>query len=166
MTNVTTPPVASSTIAPAVRSENDRKQSDRTRSSYTAGPRLRLSVLGIIQGYHLYWENDQDAAIEQLLGEGFEFVIPEEVNMQSRTQSAIVADADVNSSRVSKFVGTKADGSPLRAYLMKCPDDVWEERMIANSHQADQWDAAIRAGAVANVEGRYNPKGYDIKLKN
>lgn len=155
----------SSPVASATRSENDRPQSDRTRAPVSGGPRLKLSVHGNIPGYHLFWENDQDAAIEQLLGEGFDFATAEEVNMVSRTSMKIVADADVDS-RVSKYVGVKADGTPLRAYLLKCPDDIWEERSKSIMAQADHWDSAIRAGAISNVDNRYKPAGFDIRLRN
>ena len=143
-----------------VRTESDRKEFPRARNSNTGGIRLKLQVFGVIDGYHLYWENDEDAAIEQLMSEGWEFVEPHEVNMQSH----IVSDSDVTN-RISKYVGKKSDGSPLRAFLMKCPNDLWSDIQDMKHEQADIWDNAIKDGSVANVEGRYNPTGLSINLK-
>ena len=141
------------------RRESDRTEAPRERPKNFGGPRLKLSVIGEVPGFHLYWENDEDGAIEQLLYEGFEFVDPKEVHMQSH----IVADADV-ANRISRYVGRKADGSPLRAFLLKCPDEIWAEREQDRHSQANAWDQAISAGAVQPDSGRYRPKGTGISL--
>lgn len=144
----------SSRAAPVVRRESQRASAPRTRPANFGGPRLKLSVLGDIPGYHLYWENDDEGAIEQLLFEGFEFVEPDEVSLTSH----IVQDTDV-AKRVSRYVGKKADGSPMRAYLLKCPDEIWAEREQARYDAADNWDNAVRNGQVAPDSNRYRPKG-------
>lgn len=143
----------------SARKDSDRQQAERVRPAGFGGPRLKLSVFGEIPGYHLYWENDEDGAVEQLLHEGFEFVEPSEVSMQSH----IVADKDL-ANRISRFVGKKADGSPLRAYLMKIPEDLWQEREAYRYAQADERDQAIRAGAIAPDSGRYRLKNAGIAL--
>lgn len=120
---------------------------------------MKLNVFGSIPGYHLYWCNDEDAAIEQLLAEGFEFVQPAEVKMES----ALVVDKDLDN-RLSKYVGTRADGSPLRAYLLKATEELWQDFQDGNQAQADDWDEAIRQGEIEADRNRYKPTGYDIKL--
>ena len=150
---------AAAAAGAAIRRESDRKASPRKRDENLGGLRLKMAVAGEIPGYHLYWENDEDGAIEQLLYEGFEFVEPAEVRMQS----AFVADADLGN-RVSRYVGKKADGAPLRAYLLKCQDDLWAEREKNRYRQADAWDSAIREGKIQNGDGRYKPKGASIDL--
>jgi hypothetical protein len=146
-------------VTQAVRRESDRAVAPRQRPQNLGGPRLKLNVMGEIPGFHLYWENDDEGAIEQLLYEGFEFVLPEEVRMQSH----IVADKDV-ANRVSRYVGKKADGSPLRAYLMKCSDEIWADRESDRYERANAWDNAIKQGKVQHGDGRYKPKGVDISL--
>lgn len=144
----------------AARKEAERKQSPRERESANfGGMQLKLAVKWNTPGYTPYWANDVDGAIETLLYEGFEFATPEEARMQS----AIVADGDVGH-RVSRYVGRQEDGSPMRAYLMKCPDDIWKEREAARYRQADAWDSAIKAGKIQHGDGRYKPKGTDIDL--
>lgn len=147
------------TTTPVARRQSDRPEAKRERPANFGGPRLKLSVIGEIPGYHLYWENDENGAIEQLLYEGFSFVEPKEVRMQSH----IVADADV-ADRVSRYVGQKADGSPLRAYLMKCPDEIWAERESSRLAQADAWDTAIRTGQQAKGEGMRKLDNHSINL--
>lgn len=153
--------------SPVIRNESQRKSKEapRERAKKFGGLRLKMAVLGEIPGYHLYWENDDEGAIEQLLYEGFEFVRPGEVNMQSATMSrnAIVGDSDITD-RVSRYVGSKADGSPLRAFLLKCPDDIWSERESERYAAADERDAAIRAGRVQSPDGMYKPKGVEISV--
>ena len=169
MTNAPQKPVAASNAADkerldaalsraAVRRESQRNEVQRERPPVPGGMRLKMAVAGEIPGHHLYWENDDEGAIEQLLYEGFDFVIPDEVRMQS----AIVQDADIGN-RVSRYVGKKADGSPLRAYLLKCPDEIWAEREAHRYAQADAWESNIKADA-ASSDGRYKPKGTDISV--
>lgn len=142
-----------------VRETTDRKEDVRERVEDFGGPRLKLAVRGQIPGYHMYWEVDEDAAIETLLYEGFRFVEPEEVQMKSH----IVQDADV-SNRVSRFSGRKADGTPQRQYLLACPDDIWAAREAHRYVQADAWDTAIRQSVDRPAPGRYNPKGVTTTL--
>lgn len=138
----------------------DASEAQRTRPHQLGGVRLKLEVFNAIPGSHLYWANDQNNEVEMLLEEGFDMVRPDEVGMAAR----IVQDADI-SNCVSKFVGTKEDGSPLRAYLLKIPEDQWQLRELARYQQADEWDGAIRRGAVNNVDNRYVPQGHEISLK-
>lgn len=153
-------PISNSKALPVARNAAQREEAPRARETeVSGGPRLKLGVRGSIPGFTLFWENDDEGAVEQLLYEGFSFVEPEEVRMQSH----IVSDADL-SKRVSRYVGKKADGSPLRAYLLKCPDEVWKEREADRYRQADERDAAIRSGTIAGSEGRYRPKGYDLSV--
>ena len=154
MAQETTSNTSARAAAPVVRRDGQRPQAPRTRPANFGGPRLKLSVNGEIPGYHLYWENDDDGAVEQLLYEGFEFVTQDEISLTSH----VVQDADITS-KVSRYVGKKADGSPMRAYLLKCPDDIWAEREQARYEAADNWDNAVRQGQVAPDSGRYRPKG-------
>lgn len=156
----TTPETTSNSTPPAiVRSESQRPAAARERTRNFGGPRLKLSVIGTIPGFHLYWANDDEGSVEQLLHEGFEFVKPSEVQLQSH----IVADADIGD-RVSRYVGRKEDGSPLRAFLLKCTEEEWADRAAYRAEAADERDQAIRAGRIQPDSGRYMPKGVKIGL--
>lgn len=158
-TPVSNPQSAKDELAKVIRSESDRTEAPRQRRANLGGARLKLQVHGEIKGMHLYWCNDEDSAVEQLLADGFAFVAPKEVQMES----FIVQDQDV-ANRVSKYVGSKKDGSPLRAFLLKCPEDLWEDIQAAGQQQADAWDSAILAGTVGGVDSRYKPKGHETRL--
>lgn len=146
--------------APAVRRESQRPTAARARSDNFGGARLKLAVAGEIPGYHLYWANDEAGEVEQLLYEGFEFVSPDEVRMKS----AVVADVDT-ANKISKYVGKDEQGAPLRAFLLKCTDELWEERQAIIQEQPDAWEGAIQSGRATDVEKTYNPKGADIAIE-
>lgn len=141
----------------AARAQGQREEAPRQREGDFGGLRLKMHVGGVIEGYHLYWENDQDSAIEQLLYDGFEFVTPAEVSQQRM----IVADGDI-AHRISRYVGVKADNTPLRAYLMKVKEEIWQEREQSRYQQADNWDRAIKQSMdnpSSQGRGRYMPEG-------
>ena len=117
-----------------------RDKSERERANTLGGIALQMYVHGEIPGYHLYWENDENGAIEQLLMEGFDFVTQDELYEQ---KAKVVPDLDITSC-VSRYVkGMRVDGQPLRAYLMKCTDEVWAERENHRHVAADQRDREI-----------------------
>ena len=136
----------------------------RKRRTNLGGASLKLEVTTTIAGCHLYWENDIEARLERLLAEGFDFVSPSEVGMHNVT-GRIVADTDVTD-RVSKYVGTTEEGKPMRAYLMKCPDDIWEDIQDCISDLADSRDRDILDSANRATGDRYKPSGYDTKVSS
>jgi len=147
----------------ASRNDSERPVASRSRRSNLGGATLKLEVFkSNLPGFHLYWENDADAKIERLLGEGFEFVTPEEVGMQRLTHR-VVADSDLDN-RVSKHVGTTDDGKAMRAYLMKCPNDIWEDIQYCINDLADSRDRDILESASRGNGDRYQPKGYETKV--
>lgn len=50
------------------------------------------------------------------------------------------------SSRISRLVGTKATGEPLRAYLMETPDELYAEGVTEREQIHSQVDQAIVKG--------------------
>jgi hypothetical protein len=143
------------------RQQSHRSEAERKRDEDLGGIQLQLSVLGDIPGYHLYWENDDNGAIEKLLSEGFDFVTQDEIQQR---KSLIVPDLDI-SSCISRFVkGRREDGTALRAYLLKCADEIWAARESRRYKQADAWDKDIREGKIHHGDGRYKPKGTEIDL--
>ena len=155
----------SNKAVPAVARDAARVEAPRERTAGFGGPRLKLSVPFTIAGFHLFFENDDDnGAIEQLLYEGFTFVTPDEVGLTRHT-AAVVADDDVTN-RVSRFVGKKADGSAMRAYLLKCPEELWKAREVERYKQADEWETSIREDQRNPAPDRYIPNGVKPILNN
>lgn len=135
----------------------------RERESDLGGMRLQMSVNGSIPGYHLYWANDEDGYVESLLMDGFDFVTQDELYSQA---AKVVPDLDI-SSCVSKFVkGTRSDGQALRAYLMKCPEEVWEVRDGRRHAAADKRDREIHRKATDpnRADGFYKPDSVNTTI--
>lgn len=141
------------------RNDSQRASAPRSRRSNLGGASLTLNVYGTIPGFHLYWENDVNNKIEILLDEGFEFVKPEEVGMTKKTAS----DTEITD-RISKFVGSKEDGTPMRAFLLKCPEDLWKDIQYSVIDLTSERDQHIRAGTVGGVDSTYKPKGFETKV--
>lgn len=141
------------------RSDSQRPAAARSRLSNLGGASLKLNVFGTIPGYHLYWENDDNNRIELMLEEGFEFVKPEEVGMTRK----VASDTEVTD-RISKYVGTKEDGTGMRAYLLKCPEHLWEDIQSSIADLTSERDQHIRAGNIGGVDSTYKPQGFETKV--
>lgn len=128
----------------ALREQRKEGTAQRERENSFGGLTLQLYVHGEIPGYHLVWENDDNGAIETRLMQGFDFVTQDELYAK---QAKIVPDEEI-SSAITRFVkGTRSDGQALRAYLLKIPDEMWEQLEAERYAAADAWDRAIRRQA-------------------
>jgi hypothetical protein len=125
-------------------------------------PVSRLGVNKEIEGYHLRWVNDTPGRLAMAQQSGYEFVAPEEVGR-------IPFDRD--DQRVKELADTTSkDGLPTYAYLMKIPQEWFEQDKDIREEQQDQFDDAIRAGTIESRagDGRYVPKNgisYKTNLK-
>lgn len=145
---------------PKIARDTERADTRRERSAGFGGPRLKLSVPQTIPGMHLFFQNDEDnGAIEQLLYEGFSFVTKAEVGL-ARKSETVVADEDVTD-RVSRFVGRKEDGTPLRAFLLKCPEELWAQREEWAVQEANDKEDSLRQSITNpdSQDGRYALRG-------
>lgn len=135
----------------------------RERESDLGGVQLQMSVQGEVPGHHLYWANDENGYIETLLMDGFDFVTQDELY---KREAKVVPDLDI-ASCVSKFVkGMRADGQPLRAYLMKCPDEIWATREKRRHAAADKRDYEIykKASDPNRADGFYKPDSVNTTI--
>lgn len=109
---------------------------------------------GQLDGYVPRWVNDKGARISQALQGGYEPVLKDD------RIAAGAAGEDRNSdmgSWVSQIVGTKEDGSPMRAYLMRIKREWYDEDQKAKQKQVDAIDEAIKGGRINEKadDGRY-----------
>jgi len=150
--------------SPIVRTEEQRDEAPRERDASLGGPKLKLKVFGTIPGFKLLWVNDDNGGLEERCYEGWDFATPEETNMARKVRSDIVMDKDV-ANRVSRHAGTKEDGTAMKSYLMKLPEEQWKQLEAMRNEQADAWDEAILRQEVGIEKGRsYVPKGYSTTL--
>lgn len=134
----------------SLRESREDGTAPRERENDLGGLTLQLDVRGEIPGYKLAWVNDEDGAVEQRLEMGFDFTTQDELYAK---QAKIVPDEEITSV-ISRFVkGTRNDGQALRAYLLKCPEDQWQEIESRRYRAADKWDADIRRQAEDPGQG-------------
>ena len=121
------------------------------------GARLKLSVPAK-KGKVRRWVNDVGGRC-QLAGEGgYEFVADDGLK---------IGDANIDSgnqsldSRVSRIVGTQADGRPLTSFLMEIDEKLYKEDQEEKQKKLDSVDAQIQRGNIEGQvgrDGRYIPK--------
>jgi hypothetical protein len=85
-------------------------------------------------GFTRRWVNDQDNRIADAEELGYDHVTDQSIQSSS------------SDSRVSRLVGTKANGEPLRAFLMETPDDLYSEGVEEKEAHNRLVDEAIAAG--------------------
>lgn len=113
--------------------------------------RRRASVGGFKQkleaparpGYYRRWVNDDGARLGELHGNDYEFVHEGGVKTDGLGQ------------RVSRIVGTKANGEPMHAYLMEIPDEFRQEDLRAKEEINRKVDDALRSNS--DPSGRLDP---------
>ncbi len=105
----------------------------RRRRKSLDGNSLKLSSAQR-PGYTRRWVNDNDNRLAEADDLAYDFV-------HSDTEQK-----DGVGSRISRLVGTKANGEPLRAYLMETPDELYAQGVAEREELVRQTDEAIRAG--------------------
>jgi hypothetical protein len=102
-----------------------------------------------IPGYHCHWINDEGDRIPRAQMRGYEFVKKNELHLNTALTPLNKDEGDF----ISCYVGSTAQNTPMRAYLMKMPLDVWKKQRQREQLHNDQIDAAIRRGQLGNQIG-------------
>lgn len=112
--------------------------------------RSKLAVPKLIEGWHLRWIVDEPGRIAEAMEGDYSFVEPHEVGYQ-----------ETKDNRVRILGGVQENGEPLYQYLMKIPQEYFEEDQKVKATQLDQIDNAIRRGQIDRTLGdnRYVPDG-------
>lgn len=84
-----------------------------------------------IKGHHLHWFNDIPGRLDRAKEAGYEHV------------------KDADGKTVSRIVGSASEGGGLRAYLMKIPQEWYDEDMKLEQKRIDELDGDLRRGRVA-----------------
>lgn len=103
------------------------------------------------------WVNDNGGRVSMAEQGGYDFVADDGIQIG---ETAIGSGNQDLGSRVSRVVGTKEDGSPLRAYLMEIDEDLYKEDQEAKAAQIKEVDDRIRSGNIERKpdDGRYVPE--------
>ena len=109
-------------------------------------PRPKLSTPDLA-GHHAHWVNDYPGRVLQAQDAGYLFVDKAEAAITSGDLAggSIGVGSDMGS-RVSQVVGKNEDGSPLRAYLMKIPNQYYEEDQRDSQARVDNIHSAMKDG--------------------
>jgi hypothetical protein len=133
--------------------ETARKESKRIPMSI---PVARLSVPDI-PGYHLHWFSGE-SRVQRALQAGYEFVEEDETTVNDR--SAAGGENQDMGSRVSVFSGDEVDArnQPVRLYLMKLREELWQEDQ---ANYADRSKGMLEALNVGRHDMSNAPTGSD-----
>jgi hypothetical protein len=116
----------------------------RRRRSSVGGHALKLTA-PTREGHTRRFVNDDGNRLAEMQELGYEFV-----------SDTGIKTTDPGS-RVSRLVGTKANGEPLHAYLMETPDELYAEGVAEKEAANRLIDEAIEAGrdSTGRLENQY-----------
>ena len=112
----------------------------RRRRGTVGGHSLRLQAPSR-DGYTRRWVNDDGNRIADAEELAYDFV------------SEPLAKSSDAGSRVSRLVGTKANGEPLRAYLMETPHELYADGLAEKEALNRTVDEAIASGSPVDGQG-------------
>ena len=139
-----------------------------TRPSRLDGFNLKLQVYGTVPGYQLSIMNDDRNRIAEAQMHGWAMVQASEIEGVNSNVSSYNTDPG---GMVRFLVGTKDTNEPLYGYLMKLPQEIWDDDMAQRLAFNQRNDALIKGGGVPNEnaadrEQRYaKPFGVPISME-
>ena len=142
---------------PDPRVRPDVRQAAEQERIPLGGNRKRLTTVEI-PGYHTHWINDNGDRIERALRGGY--VFRPKTGARVGTSSEL-GHSDIGSA-MSAIVGTKEDGSPLRAYAMMIKQEYYDADQLVKSEAVRQTEISILEGSITAQDGdrsnRYIPE--------
>jgi len=136
------------------RTVTQRPTKERIRNVFN-GTQAKLTVNHQIPGYKLYIFNDDPGKIQTAIDGGWEFVTPDEVG--GVKDSVTSGNTDLGD-KVRYLVGASEKGDGLYGYLMKIPQDWYDEDQVELQKRNDRVDDAIRGGT--NVKDGTSSDGF------
>lgn len=134
-------------INPANSREEHLAAVRATRSKIPMG--LPMTKLGApdIPGYSCNWFNDEDGRVEWAISRGYRFVEQHEiVSISNDIAGDLVGVGTDMGSRVSQVVGGSRFNTPLKAFLMKIPTEIFEEDKQAEQDRVDDIHEGMKQG--------------------
>lgn len=131
------PPVAAEPAPEAQAPEPDTALPKRRRRAKVGGFSMKLTAPAR-PGYTRRWFNDDGNRLAEAAELGYEHV--SETGLKTSSPG----------SRVSRLVGTKANGEPLHAFLMETPDELYAQGVDEKEAVARQVDEAITRGEATS----------------
>jgi hypothetical protein len=131
---------------------NSLNRSERPARVPIHGYRDVLDVRGQEAGWHYCWVNDYN--VDKFLAGGYEYV----------THAVMVGHTRLNEgsqigSKVSKPVGNGVIG-----YLLRVPDEIFQEENRALEAEVDSREASMRSDLNSGKDGQYGKVSIQSKL--
>lgn len=127
------PPLREVPESTAEQADPPSEQPKRRRRSSVGGHAMKLTAPSR-PGFQRRWFNDDKNRLAEADELGYDHV----------TEKGIKSSGP--GSRVSRLVGTKASGEPLRAFLMETPDELYAQGLAEKEGVCAEIDNAIKAG--------------------
>lgn len=135
----------------AVEADDPSREAVTGEEAQFANFDRKLDVFGIdlsesLPGFHLHWFNDEGDRIVRMQFMGYTFVTRKEVALNDKV-SPLNQDLGEN---IAVYAGSRNDGTPLRTYLMKLPNELYAKRQQVIQNRNDEVDKAINRGAIGD----------------
>lgn len=127
------PPMNGDTMTAEAAPIDSAAPAKRRRRSSVGGHNLKLLAPGRA-GFVRRWVNDDGNRIANAQELAYDFVTDQSIQTTD------------TGSRISRLVGTKANGEPLRAFLMETPEDEYRSGLDEKEAVNRQIDEAITRG--------------------
>lgn len=137
----TTAPATVASAGPS-REEIERIRATRQRLD---GRVEKLKIYGTIPGYHMHIFNEDGARLDEAQRSGYTFVKRGEIQDVGRDVTSYNTDPGEN---VRFVVGKRDNGNPMYGYLMKIPEEIFQDDQNALEAYNAGVDGAIRRGGV------------------
>ncbi len=126
---------------PRAPRQQDRDGKDRKERIPLGTPQAKLTVPER-RGFYRRWINDTPGRLLRAEQAGYSFV-PDETQGE---------DEEGRKMAKSALVGTKEDGSPLYAFLMELPQELYDQDQKAKQKPLDEFDEALRRGNIRGAD--------------
>jgi hypothetical protein len=139
----------------SIRTREEPQARRRRDDLDLVGRRLAVNRAMLDHGRFEYrYVNDDPARLHR-------FTVQDDWDVVSNDGGIVKADATDMGDAVSVVVGTKPDGSPLRAYLCRKPKKFYDEDQRKKQTELDEQLKRLRNGksAEGEAQGDYIPRG-------
>lgn len=117
-------------------------RSERPTRTPINGSRDVLNVRGQEEGFHYCWVNEDN--VDRYLDGDYEFVTHEVIVGDKKLQAAAIGAKH-----------SKAVGNGVTAYLMRCPDEIYQDELKSIATKTNEVEATLHdkaEGQYGNVE--------------
>jgi len=126
-------------------------RSERPVRTPINGTRDILNVKGQEEGFHYCWVNEDN--VDRYLDGGYDFV----------THDVTVGDKKLSAASMGSKIN-KAVGNGVQAFLLRCPNDVYEDELKQIADATDETEATL-VSANNKSDGQYGTISVSHKAR-